>query len=302
MDKIDYNYVMIFLIIVTIIMFIYKSNYYELFQPTTTTYPIKKIEPQVKFNLNAQIAIVYFYTPNIFSYAKHSLLNILSYAEKHNYAVIVYDKPFNDNVFMCWNKIASIIENLNNYKYLIWIDADAIIVNFDKKFEYFIDKYAGYDLYLCEDIVLQKECINSGVMIIKNTPWTNSFFNRVWTSSIPHEHNDQNVIFYEIVKDLYPQSKPQLKFSSYCGKISHPKIKILPENAFNTHILNYNNGDFIIHLMGSKENVRIDIMRQINSKLGLDNYNKKDCIDIIKLNNNSDRIYDLEKTCLKLYD
>ena len=300
MYKLEYNYVMIFLIILIIIIFIYKTTYYEKFQ--IEEYIIKKIEPQIKFNPNKEIGFVYFYTPNIYSYAKYSLLNLLSYAEKNNYTVIIYDKPLNDDVAMCWNKIATIIENLKNFKYLVWIDADAIIVNFDIKIESFIEKYQGYDLYLCEDIVKQKECINSGVMIIKNTNWSYNFFNTVWKSQIPHLHNDQNVIFYEIVKELYPNSKPDLKFSNYCGKILHPKVKILPENAFNTHILNYNKDDFIIHLMGAKESIRIDIMRQINTKLGLDNYNNKKCLDIINLTNNADRIYDLEKNCLKLHN
>ena len=67
-------------------MFIYKTSYLEKFEQIE--YTIKKIEPQVKFNPNAKIAFVYFYTPNIFSYAKHSILNILSYAEKHNYSVV----------------------------------------------------------------------------------------------------------------------------------------------------------------------------------------------------------------------
>jgi hypothetical protein len=302
MEKISIcsDLVMVFLIIIIIVVFAYKSNYLENFEQNK--YPIKKVAPQVKFNSTASIAFVYFYTPNIFSYAKHSLLNILSYAEKYNYAVIIYDTPFNDQVSMCWNKIATIIENLKNYKYLVWIDADAIIINNSIKIESFIEKYPNYDLYLCEDIIVQKECINSGVMIIKNTNWTNELFNRVWNSPFPHVHNDQNVIYYEIVKDLYPHSKPNLKFSSYCGKITHPKVKILPENAFNTHILNYNKGDFIIHLMGAKEQVRIDIMRQINTKLGLDNYTKNDCVGIINLTNNSDRIYEVEKNCLGLYN
>jgi hypothetical protein len=302
MDKTNLNCVWIFLIVLIIIIFVFKSNYLENFEQKT--YPIKKIEPQVKFNSNAKsaIGIVYFYTSNIFSYAKHSILNILSYAGKHNYTVIIYDKPFNNDVAMCWNKIASIIENLKDYKYLVWIDADAIIANPSIRIESFIEKYPGYSLYLCEDIIIQQECINSGVMIIANTDWSYNLFLNVWSNPTPHLHNDQNVIFYEIVKDLYPDSKPSLKFSNYCGKMSHPKVKILSENAFNTHILNYNSGDFIIHLMGAKEQVRVDIMRQINTSIGLDNYEKKDCTNIINLPNNADRIYDLEKTCLKLYD
>ena len=294
------NIIEFLLIIIILVIIVLMQFYVEKFE--ISKYVIKKIEPQIKFNASAKIAFVYFYTTNIFTYAKHSMLNILSYANKHNYAVIIYNQPFNKDVSMCWNKIASILENLKNYQYLVWIDADALIANQDIKIESFITNYPDYDLYLCEDIYVQKECINSGVMIIKNTEWAYNLFNLVWNNPTPHLHNDQNIIYYEIVKDIYPISKPNLKFSSYCGKIKHPKVKVLTENAFNTHLLKYNKGDFIIHLMGAKEQVRIDVMRQINSNLGLDNYDKKDCLNIINLNNDANRIYDLEKTCLKLYD
>jgi len=294
------NEILIMILLMVLIIFIFDSGLNEDFE--LSKYPIKKITPQVKFNPNAEIVFVYFYTSNIFSYAKHSMLNILSYANKYNYGVIIYDKPFNDDVSLCWNKISAIIENLSQsqYKYLVWIDADAIIINFDIRIESFINSNPSVDLYLCSDIIIQKECINSGVMIIKNTKWTQHLFSRVWSSPKPHNHNDQNVLFYEIVKELYPKSEPDLKFSNYCGKIVHPKVQILPENSFNTHILNYNKGDFIIHLMGSKKNVRIDIMRQINTKLGLDDYGNKECLRIINLPNNADRINDLEKICLGL--
>ena len=124
MFEINSNYIMIFLIIIVIVVFIYKTTNFENF--FQNNYQIKKIEPQIKVNPNASIAFVYFYTPNIFSYAKHSILNILSYAQKYDYGVIIYNEQFNTNVGMCWNKIASIIENLKNYKYLVWIIAYAI--------------------------------------------------------------------------------------------------------------------------------------------------------------------------------
>ena len=58
------------------------------------------------------------------------------------------------------------------------------------------------DLFLCLDIYYHKECVNSGVMIIKNTPWAFNLFKKVWNSELPHAHNDQNVLFYEIIKEV----------------------------------------------------------------------------------------------------
>jgi hypothetical protein len=294
----------IFIILIILIILIFSCyKIFENFENITNNntefvYQIKDIKPQLNYNPQAKISFVYFYTPNILSYAKYSMLNIMAYAQKYGYGMIIYNEPFNKSFSFCWNKIAAILKNLQSHQYLIWIDADAIIANYDTTIESFINQNPSIDLFLCLDIYYQKECVNSGVMIIKNTPWAYELFKKVWNSPIEHAHNDQNVIFYEIVKELYPNSKPDLKFSQYCTKISHPKVKIFPENSFNTHILNYNYGDFIIHLMGAKENVRINIMRQINTTLGLDDYDKIDCINTIKLPNNVDRIQILEERCL----
>ena len=286
------------ILIIIIIIIIIISLYNILFINNQIDYSIKKIIPEYNINTDAEIIFVYVYTPNIYSYAKHSIKNLLTYANKYNYGVIIYNNVFNNNVSPCWNKIAAILENLSKHKYLVWFDADAIISNFNIKIESLIDKMSSIDLYLCFDISLEKECINSGVMIIKNTEWSLNLFTRVWYSHFVHGHNDQNVIFYEIVKDLYPNSEPNLKYSNFCNKILHPKVKFLSENTFNTNILNYNSGDFIIHLMGESLRVRINIMRQINTKLGLDNYNNKECVDLLESSNNNNRYELIKNKCL----
>lgn len=300
-NKNNYNYyipIVILIIILILAITVYSPNSIDEFF-TLYSYQIKNIQPQVTYNPTAEIAFVYVYTPNIFDYAQYSILNILSYCEKYNYGMIIYNQVFNDSVMPCWNKIACILENLKKYKYLIWIDADAIIANFNTNINQFILENPQADLLVCWDIFYHKECFNSGIMIIKNTDWSYNLFLKVWNSSEPHGHNDQNVIFQEIVKELYPTSKPDLKFSHYCSRLSHPKVKIYPENAFNTNIFNYNKGDFILHLMGTKTEARIDIMRQINTNLGLDDYNIKDCLDVINLNNDSYRIEPIERACMK---
>lgn len=248
-------------------------------------YVINNIQPEISYNSNAKIVFVYVYTSNIYSYSQHSIKNLLAYVKKYNYGAMIYNKPFNDEVSPCWNKIASIITNLKNLskcKYLVWIDADAIITNFSISTSSFVEKNPGYDLYICEDILKEVECVNSGVMIIKNTSWSYNLFKKVWNSNIPHKHNDQNVIWNEIIKEKYPQTRTRLKYPMYCSNLNHPKVLVLKENEFNSNIYSYKPGDFILHLMGAKEKCRINIMRQINTKLKLDNYNNTDCINIIE--------------------
>lgn len=260
-------------------------------------YEIKNINPKYIINEKSKIAFVYFYTQNIYDYCQHSIKNITAYCNKYNYAFIIYNTPLNDEVSMCWNKIAVIIKNLSSYNYLVWIDADALINNMNISIESIINTDPNKDLYICEDIIIDKECVNSGVMIIKNTEWSMSLFNKIWNSSFPHGHNDQNVIFYEITKEIYPQNDITLKYSKFCKRNIHPKVGIFSENLFNTHIYSYKQNDFILHLMGYNSKSRTSIMRQINNKLGLDTYNSNDCIKLIDSNDYNDRKNKIIKVC-----
>lgn len=40
-----------------------------------------------------------------------------------------------------WYKIKLILKTLENYDYVVWEDADSFIFDYNKKLEYFIDKY-----------------------------------------------------------------------------------------------------------------------------------------------------------------
>ena len=67
-----------------------------------------------------------------------------------------FNEKFNDNFHPCWNKIASILNNLKKYKYLVWIDCDAIITNHDKRIEDIINMDDSKDMHICNDIVKDK--------------------------------------------------------------------------------------------------------------------------------------------------
>lgn len=290
--------IIILVIIYFTIYIIHKYINKEYFENSIPVdYSIKQIKPEININPNAPIAFVYVYTPNIYDYCQHSIKNLTAYVRKYNYGLIVYSESFNSNVSACWNKIVAIRENLPNRKYIVWFDADAIVNNFNIPIDSFINKYPDVDLIACLDIYKEKECINSGVMIIKNTSWSNNLFKKIWLSPISHGHNDQNVIFYTIVQDLYPNAIQTLKNNKYCFTLSHPKVKILEENAFNTNIQSYNPGDFILHLMGQSKESRINIMRQVNTSLGLDTYTKTECLNTLNNYFDSDRVDKIRNIC-----
>jgi len=72
------NVFIIVLVIILIIMSWNKNK--ELFINEKDIYTIKNIKPEISVNINSPIVFVYVYTPNIFPYCQHSIINLLSYA------------------------------------------------------------------------------------------------------------------------------------------------------------------------------------------------------------------------------
>ena len=273
-------FIIIFLLLLSILIFCYNN----------------------KFS-NNDLTFIYFYTDNIYDYAQHSLLNIKKYTQKYNYKLKIFNKVYDHEYKPCWNKIKAILdtmESVNKNSFIVWIDADALINNFNINILDFTKSHDDKDLFICYDCVKDRECLNSGVMIIRNTDWSYNLFNKTWLSKQEHGYNDQNVLLDEIIKERYEEYKDgyynpnKSRFKNYCVDNIHPKVKIFEENAFNTHIENANYNDFIIHLMGFNTNMRIDIMRQINTKNNLDNYNKNICIELLKNKSDESRTQKLK--------
>ena len=302
-------YIIIILFVISLLYICKKPNKYpnldynkERFQ---NIYEINDIIPISIINYYSKIAFVYYYSDNIYEYCQHSLNNLKAYCNKHNYGLVVYNKPFNNNTAHCWNKVAAIIKNLKFFDYLVWIDADAIIVNHNTTIEEIINIAPDKELFVCEDINKIKECINSGVLIIKNTQWTNELFLKIWNCDVIHSHNDQNVLLYIINKEIYPNIPSDLKFSKYCNQNMHPKVIVSDQTLFNTHIYNFKINNFILHLMGESSEARTHVMRQVNTLLKLDNYNSLDCVNYLSIEQKLDNkielknhIDNLNKKCL----
>ena len=103
------------------------------------------------------------------------------YAHHHGYVRIVSNNRILPNSPAPWEKIPMISQLLANLSVgvVFWIDDDAFVKKSEIKVQDWLDRYAGADLIIGnQDAIDQKQfSINSGVMIIKNTKWSRSFFN-----------------------------------------------------------------------------------------------------------------------------
>ena len=103
------------------------------------------------------------------------------YAHHHGYVRIVSNNRILPNSPAPWEKIPMISQLLANLSIgvVFWIDDDAFVKKSEIKVQDWLDLYAGADLIIGnQDAINQGQfSINSGVMIIKNTKWSRSFFN-----------------------------------------------------------------------------------------------------------------------------
>jgi SAM-dependent methyltransferase len=136
----------------------------------------------------SKIFIVQFYTDNV-SYGHYSEEINQSYCEKHGYGYYV-EKDANKirealnfpERSYTWYKPKLILDVFEKYnpEYILFLDADACVVDFEKTIESFIDE--NYDVVFTEDYGHHSD-MNAGVFIVKNNEWTKSLMNLWWNIS-----------------------------------------------------------------------------------------------------------------------
>jgi hypothetical protein len=140
---------------------------------------------------------------------------------------------------LAWSKVNLISRCLEEgYEYVVWMDADAYIMNPDVRLENIIVNFSkDKDMLMCIDTV---DTLNSGVLFIKNTEWSKAFFKHLYTMTdfINHSNWEQGALI-----DMYKNNTMDTK--------NH--ILVLPktqQRLFNSYYGMYKQGDFIVHLAG----------------------------------------------------
>lgn len=188
---------------------------------------------------------------NIVKYGKISLEH---YCEKHGYTFYsetehtpngIYSGKYIENCYenrdIPWYKIAllrRVFEQYMNADYIVWIDADSQIVNYDITIPEIMDMYScGRDILVARDA---KNIINTGVIILKNTLYSYDLLRRVWenTQTIDPQTHDQGSLI-----SLYTRN----------DSFEQDHITILPlylQNIFLSYWYMYYPGQcFIMHIM-----------------------------------------------------
>lgn len=170
------------------------------------------------------------------------------YATLHKYSfhceIDSYDNMLNaihPRTHCTWYKVKLLLKLLElDYDYILWIDADAVVVNPSITVEELVTRGGGRPLILAENMN-SGFLVNAGVLLVANTPWSHMFWRKVWDIEKYH-----SVFFYEqsallhVLKSLREGVLQTQPFHSFAGG---PKDKYYPNVFIVNHMdLNTNRG------------------------------------------------------------
>lgn len=133
----------------------------------------------------SKLHVVQFYTGNV-QYAKYTEEINRAYCEKKGYSYFCETDSEKINSTLVdraptWYKpklILDVFERFNP-EYILFLDIDAAIIDFEQDIEQFIDE--AYDVIFAQDYSGHSK-MNAGVFLIKNTEWSKNLMNRWWFS------------------------------------------------------------------------------------------------------------------------
>lgn len=163
-------------------------------------------------------------------------INKQAYCEEHGYDFYYVTESLDPSRYPAWSKILIIQQILADYDWVFWTDADSLIMNPSIAVEQLVDD--RYFLVICKQI---DGTINSGQFLIKNTPLSFQFLDRIYAPDMLHKGwIEQGAVIEILNTPPYAQNVlilHQRAFNSICPK----------RWANVLHDAHYHDGDFILH-------------------------------------------------------
>jgi hypothetical protein len=197
-----------------------------------TAAPYCIYEPtRVQASNKGAIAIATLYTPEIAELGLLTSGAMRAYAERHGYAAIVARSQLDPSRHPFWSKLALVEHYLSNHpscKWLMWIDADAVITNPRKRLEDFLEK--DVDFLVAED---PGNCLlNAGVFLVRNCAATIYVLRRAYakTHYLTHPLPEQMALAEALLESS-----------------TTVRTRVVSRRLFNSFADEHQKGDFIIH-------------------------------------------------------
>jgi len=151
-----------------------------------------------------------------------------------------------------WSKILEVRKHLPRYDWLMFIDVDTLIMNPAVRLEDVADD--SVDQVLAAD----HNGVNSGVWMVRNTPWSFTFLDELWAQDdlvkgpylFHYEQRAFHRLFHTDPWSKQPSTKNAAPYAGAAEVRAHSKI--VNQCVFNSLLPWYVSGDFVVHFAGLK--------------------------------------------------
>jgi len=209
-----------------------------------------------------RVGIVTMQTKEVMKYANYTEALNRKYAEHWGYGFHILDHIVDRTRVPHWSKIHAVLTYLPEYDYVLWIDADAAVVDMSRSIEDAF-RLAADDTkdFWCQDIwpdypSLQRgEMLDLGVAVFRNSRWTHQFLLEFY--HLPECQDFLNWTEQYCFAVAYNQDFMELK--------AHTRILKTPE--INHHILpppDNPSAMFVLHLAGRPSKSRAAHFAQVH--------------------------------------
>lgn len=192
-----------------------------------------------------KICVFMYFTPDYEIGFRTEKIN-RKYCEKHGYDFKVLHNihPATQSLHPAWSKLPHMSDILPDYDYVVWIDGDAFFCNHEKKIEDWIlpgEITVGIDPG--DHVEGQDFRVNTGLMIIKNTPWFGAYAKLMYSSKIFKQ-------FHHDVRSQWEQGAMRASMVHLRGVMEH--YGIIKDTNFNNNTNNVreyiDRGGFVLHM------------------------------------------------------
>ena len=229
----------------------------------------KAVSANSKSLSSSKVALVTYITPDL-GYVSYSLTINSAYAEQHSYDFKILTPQTQsefDRLDQRWNKVMILLNAIGGTKghslngwardreYVVWMDADLVVVDFEFQFEAIIAAHPDKDILVSEDPYPDEifSVANTGCVIVRNSQWSRAFLRAWWGT----EGERTGVWDQHRFTKLLLQSDT----TSPLGNITQ-HVQLLPADAINTKrpaVEFHAPHNPILHMVGSVTSHRVNV-------------------------------------------
>lgn len=193
--------------------------------------------------------VIMFYDDNIKDYGDINYNINKKYCEKYNLDIIFSNEKKYENRHSAWERLPLLLENIEKYDYLIWIDADAFFYNDANNIFDIISKNMDKQFIFSNDI--GNNNINTGVFIIKNSQYSIDFLNK-WAYDEELYNNNPHPYWWDQGVLISMYNKNILDIQNNCIFYEYGVL----QHFRNSELSQFSNKPFVFHLAGRDHNMR----------------------------------------------